>query len=541
MISSVIVEQQLRCSVCGAVDGWEYPHGENGEPNECVVDPRNLLCDRFSCVQSRDIPSEASPEDFETAARDAQRRAVHPSLRAWARSQKHHTTDPNLHRPERMFSEVVRGSGILPPQSTSSDVARGLYHKRLLNSFESEPSSEYSSTQLSFGSNRPDVRRHIEEGAAATATLIIEFEEDAARYRSSSDELKYQQMYEDALKYMMVKEWEKEKAEAILIRDEAFAEAEAKQDELWKYQLLRTADLFLPARPHLLPDIGGIKLQGFKRGIPYNSEAKGNTEYSTEQKSSEMRERYNAATTQSDDEEVESSYYSDGDGFNNEGMRKTKTPLNLVDLRARYRAVYNPSGTTTKEEVEQRISEKPNDAIDYVTELDNIPKENIRAYKEEEKVNTVIQQQRRRKKTIESIVKHACPDGSCLSDNCAQPDPSIAQELTHYINRLPEEDATAIFRQGGYYAAYTLDRYRLVRLKAADENEAQAAIILLFEKVLREALRQALRKVTNDSERDRVSAEVTARINAADEVAIIEYIVPEPDYFPRTPGVPTKR
>jgi hypothetical protein len=395
------------------VDGWEYPHGENGNLNECAIDTRNLLCDRAACVRSRDIPDISTIEQ----RRLAQKRAVHPSLRAWARSQKHHTTDPNVHRRERMLSEVVRGSGILPSRSTSADVARGLYHERLLNSFEAEPSSEYSSSQISFCSNRPDMRRHIDEGMAAVTTLIIEFEEDAARNLQIPDTVN-QEMYEAALQYMMVKEWKEETREGIRLRDEAFAEWKIENQttkmSIEEYHLARFSGVFLPARPHLLPEISGIKLQGFKRGIRYNSEAKGNGLYMVEQKSSEMHERYNKAATQSDDEEVESGYYGDGDGFNNEGMRKTQNPLDLADLRKRYQDIYNPHGIKRDdagaEEIKRKISEHSNDVIPYVQELDNIPWENIAAY-EGKKANTMIKAKSRRAKEIAEDVRLSSQNG----------------------------------------------------------------------------------------------------------------------------------
>lgn len=130
---------------------------------------------------------------------------------------------------------------------------------------------------------------------------------------------------------------------------------------------------------------------------------------------------------------------------------------------------------------------------------------------------------KRRRKMAGANQRHLCPDGTCPNDRCAKGG-NVHRDLTHYINGLPEAEATEIFRTGGWYAFYkTGNAFRLTALVATDEESAQDAYDNLYEKTRREAVRKIKKYDRPD---------VSARIDKAFDDGFFTYWPPEPDYIP---------
>jgi hypothetical protein len=134
----------------------------------------------------------------------------------------------------------------------------------------------------------------------------------------------------------------------------------------------------------------------------------------------------------------------------------------------------------------------------------------------------------RRKKMAEASKHRICPDGTCKNNRC-KAGGTVHEALTHYINGLSVDEATEVFRRGGYRAFYkTGGKYHFPLLDGDDEESAGNSFDELYARIRKEAVRKAKRYDKK---------EAAARIDGAFTEAFFTYLKPEPDYSPILPQV----
>ena len=420
MSSYIPFAAQRCCILCGAIGGRLYPSGDPSlaghvKRSVCALDSRRL-CDRPACVRSR-----SNPDRSKSSSTRRPRGRFPRDIKRWVYAQGHSETDPNLRCKERM------GNKPFPVRGFGPSVNSELFHifcmaiddddsftefrakieesvSKTLLWLQSQAIERSPSPSLSTGTTRQDVAAKI-ESQRGICECLREYRHDVPLSASELSKIARLPAYEKQIEKLMLAEYEKERAEGERLRDEAFAqwsrENPTQDHEIARYHLMRFADVLIPTKPRSFREIGGVKTEGFVSGSAYVEEFNQESQNRAEDRASDRRAAF--SRIMNDDEDSDDGWsdsYGIGHEYTLDGLRETEEPTDPAVLKRKFQRAYNPSGTATKEEVRQRIEATPDDAIAYVTLLDNIPLKNVRDYKAEKKVNTVATQLRRRLQQI---------------------------------------------------------------------------------------------------------------------------------------------